>query len=276
MWLSAIADFIIQTFVFIFGAAIGSFLNVVVYRLPAKISLVSPPSRCPKCLHPLGKTENIPILGWIWLGGRCRWCKTEISWRYPGVETLCAILFLLVFRQFGFSWLTIGYWGFVSWLTALALIDLDTMTLPDELTQSGLSIGLGFQTIQGWYNNSLTGSIEGLMGGIVGAVLGIWLFDAIVIIGTIALGQAAMGGGDPKLAAMIGAWLGWKYLLLTGFLACLLGAVIGGGAIALKLISRKQPIPFGPFLVMGAGISLFWGSSLISGYINLFFPSVGN
>ncbi|TVQ46364.1 MAG: prepilin peptidase [Gloeocapsa sp. DLM2.Bin57] len=271
MWISAIADLVIQTFVFVFGAAIGSFLNVLVYRLPAKIPLTHPPSRCPKCLHPLGKTENIPILGWLWLRGRCRWCKTEISWRYPGVETFCAVLFVLVFREFGFSWFTIGYWGLVSWLIALALIDLDTMILPNELTQSGLVMGLGFQFILGCYEGSLTGGIQRLMGGVVGAVLGIWLFEAIILIGTIALGQAAMGGGDAKLAAMIGAWLGWKYLLLTGFLACLLGAIIGGGAIALGWISRRQPIPFGPFLVLGAGISLFWGNAIISGYMNLFF-----
>ncbi len=276
MWLSAIAELLIQAFVFVFGAAIGSFLNVVIYRLPAKISLTHPPSRCPKCLHPLGKTENIPILGWIWLGGRCRWCKTEISWRYPAIETLCAVLFVLVFRQFGFSWLTIGYWVLVSWFIALAWIDLDTMTLPNELTQSGLVLGLGFQLLQGWSENSFSGSIHGLMGGIIGAVLGLWLFEGIIIIGTVALGQAAMGGGDAKLAAMIGAWLGWQYLLLTGFLACLLGAIIGGGAIALGWISRRQPVPFGPFLVLGAGISLFWGREIISGYLNLFFPQIGN
>jgi len=276
MGLIAIANFITQTFVFVFGAAIGSFLNVVIYRLPAKLSLLSPPSRCPKCLHLLGIRENIPILGWIFLGGRCRWCKTEISWRYPGIEILCAVMFVLVFRQFGYSWLTIGYWGFLSWLVALALIDLDTMTLPNELTQSGVSAGLVFRFVEGWYTDALTGSVRELMGGIVGAVMGIWLFDGIIIIGTILLGQPAMGGGDAKLAAMIGAWLGWKYLLLTGFIACLLGSIIGGGAIALGWISRRQPMPFGPFLVMGAVLTLFWGSSIISSYVNLFFPSLGN
>ncbi|ELR97179.1 A24 family peptidase [Gloeocapsa sp. PCC 73106] len=263
---SAIANLIIDSFIFIFGAAIGSFLNVVVYRLPAQISLISPPSRCPQCFHKLGNTENIPILGWLYLRGRCRWCQTPISWRYPALETLCALLFVFVFWQFGFSWLTLGYWVFMSWLLALALIDLDTMTLPNVLTQSGLVIGLIFRLIP-------QGSIPELMEGITGAVLGIWLFELIILIGTIILGQVAMGGGDPKLAAMIGAWLGWKYLLLTGFIACFLGAIIGGAAIALGWLSRRQAMPFGPFLVMGAAFSLFYGSKLISTYLNLFFPS---
>lgn len=262
----------VYLFVFILGSAIGSFLNVVIYRLPAKISLVHPPSRCPKCLHPLGKTENVPIFGWLWLKGRCRWCKTPISWRYPLIETVCAILFILVFWKFEFSYLTIGYWILLSWLLALALIDFDTMTLPGVLTKSGLVVGLIFRIFLGWQQDLIPGAISQFMGGVGAAVLGIWLFDVIVIVGTIALGQVAMGGGDPKLASMIGAWLGWQNLLLTGFIACALGAIIGGVGISLGFLSRRQAMPFGPFLVLGAICSLFFGSQLISLYIELFFP----
>lgn len=258
--------------VFFFGASIGSFLNVVVYRLPAGLSLLHPPSRCPHCLHRLGKTENVPVLGWIWLRGRCRWCAAPISPRYPLVEGSMGLLFLAVFWRFGITIESVGYWVLLSWLLALALIDLETMTLPNVLTQSGLLVGLVFKMIAGWENSQIAGLTSYLMLGIGSAVLGIWLFDIITIVGTLALGQPAMGGGDAKLVAMIGAWLGWKYLLLTGFVACGVGAVVGGWAIALGLLSRKQPMPFGPFLVLGAALTVFWGEQLLSAYLNLFFP----
>jgi leader peptidase (prepilin peptidase)/N-methyltransferase len=130
----------------ILGASIGSFLNVVVYRLPAGISLSHPPSRCPHCLTPLRKRENFPIFGWLMLKGKCAHCGAPISSRYPMVETLVMVLFLATFLFFGFSLQTIGYWIFISFLLALALIDLDTLTLSNRLMKSGLLIGLAFQT----------------------------------------------------------------------------------------------------------------------------------
>ena len=267
--METLAVAIANLLVFMLGAAIGSFLNVVVYRLPAQLSLLYPPSRCPHCLHRLGIRENVPILGWLKLRGRCHWCRAPISSRYPLVEAASGVLFLLVFWQFGWSVTTLGYWTFLSWLLALSLIDFDTMTLPNRLTSSGLVVGLGFQAALGWQAGG-SGAATHLMGGICSAVVGIWLFEAIALAGTVAFGQAAMGGGDPKLAAMIGAWLGWKLLLLTGFLACALGAFVGGGAIYLGIINRKQPMPFGPFLAAGAALSVFWGSVIISTYLNLF------
>lgn len=189
--------------VFALGSAIGSFLNVVVYRLPAGLSIIHPPSRCPQCLHRLGKSENIPIIGWLRLRGRCRHCGVKISPRYPLVEASTGLVFLLVFQRFGISLETLGYWTFLSWLIALALIDLDTMTLPNALTQSGLLVGLGFQL--GWGFGHVQGIIPPLMTGIHGAVVGIWLFEAIALAASVALGQQAMGAGDSKLAAMMGA-----------------------------------------------------------------------
>lgn len=259
--------------IFALGASVGSFLNVVIYRIPAGLSLLFPPSRCPHCLHKLGKSENVPVLGWLWLKGRCRWCRTSISPRYPLVEAVTGLIFLLVFMRFGFTLPTAGYCIFLSWLLALSLIDLDTMTLPNALTQSGLVVGLGYMIILGWAETATwSGVASHLMSGIVAAVLGIWLFDIITILGSIALGQSAMGGGDAKLAATIGAWLGWKYLLVSGFLACAVGALVGGGAIALGLLSRRQAMPFGPFLALGAVLAVFWGEAIIAGYIELFFP----
>ncbi|MBE9126280.1 MULTISPECIES: prepilin peptidase [unclassified Coleofasciculus] len=261
--------------VFALGASIGSFLNVVIYRLPANLSILFPPSRCPHCLHKLGKRENIPIFGWLWLRGRCRHCHSQISVRYPLVEAVTGILFLLVFWQYGFGIETLGYWTFLSWLLALSLIDLDTMTLPNSLTQSGLIAGLVFQSVAGFLLVSqLSGVASQLMAGVVGAVVGIWLFDSIAVVGSAVFRQAAMGAGDAKLAAMMGAWLGWKYLLLAGFLGCAVGAFAGGGAIALGWLNRRQPMPFGPFLAIGAGLTVFWGDAILSAYLRLFFPDV--
>ncbi|KAM3096593.1 prepilin peptidase [Phormidesmis sp. 146-35] len=257
--------------VFLLGAAIGSFLNVVIYRLPAGLSLLYPPSRCPRCLTPLKKQDNVPVVGWLWLKGRCRHCKTPISPRYPLVEAATGLLFLAVFWVFGFSIATVGYWAFLSWLLALSLIDLDTMTLPNSLTKSGLLLGLGFQVANG--ATSTADAISALMGSVLGAVLGIWLLDGIAFVGSIVFQQPAMGAGDAKLAAMMGAWLGWKLLLIAGFLACALGAFVGGGAIALGLLDRRQPMPFGPFLALGATFSLFFGEALLSSYFQLFFPT---
>ena len=261
--------------VFALGASFGSFLNVVVYRLPANLSILWPASRCPHCLHQLGKRENIPVLGWLWLKGRCRHCRSRISVRYPLVEAVTGVLFLLVFWTYGFSVQTLGYWAFLSWLLTLSLIDLDTMTLPNSLTQSGLIAGLVFQGTRGILQASQVAEVSHpLMTGIAGAVLGIWLFDIIAFGGSIIFGQAAMGGGDAKLAAMMGAWLGWKYLLLSGFIACAVGAFAGGGAIALGWLDRRQPMPFGPFLALGAGLTVFWGETILSTYLRLFFPLI--
>jgi leader peptidase (prepilin peptidase) / N-methyltransferase len=262
-----IYDTIVQITVFWLGAAIGSFLNVVVYRVPAGLSILWPPSRCPKCLHGLGAGENIPILGWLLLRGKCRHCKTPIAARYPIVELATAIIFVIVYNRFGLSIETIGYSLFMCWLLALSLIDLDTMTLPNPLTQSGLIVGLGFQITIGLLGNHSIGEMkENLFQGIFGMVLAIWIYDTIQIVGTWMLGQSAQGGGDAKLMAMIGAWLGWKSVLLTGFLASVFGSVLMGGALGFGLIHRRQKFPLGPFIAIGATVSLFWGDWLINSY----------
>lgn len=265
---------LVSLIVFSFGASIGSFLNVVIYRIPAGLSLLYPPSCCPKCLHRLKKSDNVPVLGWLWLRGRCRFCKNSISVRYPLVEAATGILFVSTFWAFQVPLPAIGYWAFFSWLLALSLIDLDTFTLPNSLTRSGLIAGLAFQAAIGFSHHTLSGTVSQLMTGILGAVIGIWLFDAITILGSIGFGQTAMGGGDAKLAALMGAWLGWKLLLLASFLACVLGAFVGGGAIALGLLTRRQPMPFGPFLALGALFAAFFGEAMISTYLRVFFPAL--
>ena len=217
----------------------------------------------------------MPILGWLWLRGKCSHCRTQISVRYPLIEAVTSALFVSVFWSFGVSWQTIGYWGFISWLLTLALIDLDTMTLPNPLTQSGLVVGLGFQAGLGWVTTgTFAGAAAQVMAGVMGAIVGIWLLDGVAIVGSMALGQTAMGAGDSKLAAMMGAWLGWQMLLLSGFLACVVGAFVGGGAIAMGWLNRRQPMPFGPFLALGAVITVMWGELILGTYLRLFFPSL--
>ena len=211
--------------VFLFGAAVGSFLNVVIYRVPAGLSLLHPPSRCPTCHTQLKPHDNVPVLGWLWLKGRCRYCRTPISPRYPLIEAFTGALFLATFWLFGLGWVTVGYWLLLSWLVALAFIDIDTLTLPNGLTQSGLVLGLvvkcALPLLQG---DPWPSPVQSLLGGILGAVLGIWIFDLITLFASAALGQTAMGGGDAKLAAMLGAWQGWQGVLLSGFLACVVAA----------------------------------------------------
>ncbi|MCU0550935.1 MAG: prepilin peptidase [Leptolyngbya sp. Prado105] len=256
--------------VFFIGASIGSFLNVVIYRLPAGLSLIYPPSRCPVCLTRLRKRENIPVLGWLRLQGKCGHCKSKISPRYPIVEAVTGLLFVLVFAGFQLSLQTLGYWAFISWLLALSMIDLDTMTLPNPLTQSGLVLGLVFQAIVGFSTGGVTGAIQQFMTGVLGAVVGLWLLDAIAFVASMLIGQQAMGAGDSKLMAMMGAWLGWKLLILAGFLGCVTGAIVGVCAIGFGKLARRQAMPFGPFLALGAGVSLFWGETWLSNYLQLF------
>ena len=261
--------------VFVLGASIGSFINVVVYRLPAGLSVLYPPSRCPNCLNRLKAYDNVPVMGWLWLRGRCRYCKVGISPRYPIVEAVTGLIFVLVFIVFKFSPLTIGYWVFCSWLLALSIIDLDTMTLPSQLTKSGLVLGILFQMILGFLPQSnWLESINQLMLAIVAAVLGLWMFDGIARIGTIVFRKDAMGAGDAKLAAMMGAWLGWKHLLLASFIACIAGVVVEGSSnfLAQKKLKRNQPFPFGPYLALGSAIALFSGEAILSSYLQFFFP----
>ncbi|MFE4107780.1 prepilin peptidase [Almyronema epifaneia] len=261
--------------IFFLGASIGSFLNVVIYRVPAGLSLLYPPSRCPKCQRQLKLYDNVPVLGWLWLRGRCRFCKRPIAVRYPLVEFLMGALFLGAFWHFGWSESTLSAWILLSWLVALTFIDIDTLTLPESLTRSGLVLGLTLPALWAYLTASemaVSVALTTFISSLFGAVLGLWLFSGISIAGAAFLGQTAMGWGDSKLAAMLGAWLGWAGLLLSTFLACFLGAMIGGSAIALGRLSRRQPMPFGPFLAVGGAIALFWGEHLIAAYLHVFFP----
>ncbi len=254
---------------FLLGACVGSFINVVVYRLPRGISIVHPPSRCPHCQTRLAPKDNIPIFGWLFLGGKCRYCGAPIAWRYPGVELLTALLFLALGARFGSqlslpSLLLLG--AFVAWLLALALIDLDTETLPNPLTQSGLILGIFYHA---FLSTSPPTLAQNLIASTLGMVLGIWSLSLVGVFATIVLGKEAMGGGDPKLLGMIGAWLGWRAVLITVLIASLVGVLVAG--IGKLLGKSMQRIRFGPCLAIGGIGALFWGQYLTEQYLRWFY-----
>lgn len=255
--------------VFMFGAAIGSFLNVVVYRVPAGLSVLNPPSRCPHCLTPIRKQDNLPIIGWLKLKGRCAHCKAPVSPRYPIVEAFAGVLFLISYLLFGLSISALGYCLFFSLLLALALIDFDTMTLPNPLMKLGVVTGLIFHIAIGFFSHGVTGAVISLISSAIGMVLGILLIDGITVIGGFVFRRPAMGDGDAFLAAMMGAWLGWRYLLLSIFLAALLGTISGLFGRLFGQMGKFQKMPFGPFLALGAALSVICGHDLLKSYLAL-------
>jgi leader peptidase (prepilin peptidase)/N-methyltransferase len=262
---------------FTLGACVGSFLNVVIYRIPAGLSLLWPPSRCPHCLHQLGKRENIPILGWLWLHGKCRHCRAPISIRYPTIELITGLLFLATFWEFGGKLGAIdlvrvgGYSLFLSWLLSLSLIDIDTMTLPGTLTKFGVISGLAYQVISGLFQpNRWLFISHQIIYGIAGAVIGMWSFEIVKLLGAIVFKKDAMGEGDPRLAAGIGMWLGWKLILFAGFFANIFAALFGITAMLVGRMKFSQKFPFGPYIALGGAFSLFFGESLIAWYLQKF------
>ena len=269
-----IESLLLQCLAIAIGACIGSFLNVVIYRVPAGLSILYPPSRCPHCLRQLAPRDNIPVIGWFLIKGKCRYCHTPVSWRYPAIEALTAFLFWCIAAYFGTSQpipVLCFYAAFISWLLVLALIDIDTMTLPNSLTQSGLVLGLIYQGSLAFINSGDRPNVAGhLIFGIGGALLGIWLLDIMRIAGQIFLQKEAMGGGDPKLAAMIGMWLGWQNILLTILLASAIGTLVGAIAMLARNLGKQEPIPFGPFLAIAGAVSLFFGNSILSTYLGWF------
>jgi leader peptidase (prepilin peptidase)/N-methyltransferase len=211
------------------------------------------------------------------LKGFCRHCKAPIALRYPLVEAVTGLLFVLVFWQIGLSGLTLGYWCFFSWLFALALIDWDTLTLPDALTQSGLVAGLVFQLTWGfWETGHWSNAVFHVMTSVQGAVVGLWSFEILLVVATIVFRRQAMGRGDIKLAAMIGAWLGWQQIFLCLFLAAFLGSLVGlmwmGGRSGNdRSLTHSAPIPFGPFLAVASSLCALWGNDWLNHYLQLFY-----
>ncbi len=255
-------DPVLLIIVFLFGISFGSFLNVLIYRLPARQSLIKPPSKCPECESPIKFYDNIPIISYIILGGKCRQCKKSISLRYPVIEILSGLLTVYAIYSFGFS--IKGFEVVFLSLVFLAIffIDLDHTIIPDVFTIPGIFIGLAL--------GFLPGSIVGWKQSLIGIAIGAGAFLLVGIMGRMIFKKEALGFGDVKYAAMVGAFLGWKNLLLMLIIASFLGSIIGISMIYLSGKKGKTTyIPFGPFLTVGAWVAIYFGDDLIKAYLNL-------
>ncbi|WP_323910764.1 prepilin peptidase [Aeromonas veronii] len=268
--------------VFLFSLMIGSFLNVVIHRLPIMLerewqaeyrgyfspdeeatvperyNLMVPRSACPHCGHAITALENIPLLSWIWLKGRCRDCQAPISARYPLVELLTALLSVAVAMVITPGWGTLAALLLTWVLVALTFIDLDKMLLPDQLTLPLLWGGLLFNLASGFV--PLADAVSGAMAGYLVLWSLYWAFKLLT-------GKEGMGYGDFKLLAALGAWLGWQALPIILLLSSLVGAVIGISLIALQKHHQGKPIPFGPYLAIAGWIALLWGDTITRWYL---------
>ncbi len=245
----------IGTIVFIMGLFFGSFLNVCIYRIPRNQSIIFPPSRCPHCQKRLLPWDLIPILSFVLSGGHCRYCKSKISFQYPLVELLTGFVYLLVYQEFGLTTQGFLFFIFSSGLIVIGGIDAKHRLIPDGINLSGIVIGLG----SALFLPQIT-----FMDALLGAVIGSGLFLLIAI-----LTRGGMGGGDIKMMAFVGAFLGVKGVLLTIFVGSLFGSFYGLYLMLFKNAHRKTAIPYGPFLALGAFIIALYGDELLNIYFQM-------
>jgi len=252
--------YLIEVSIFIFGLCIGSFLNVCIYRLPASKSIVHPRSMCSNCGTLVAAYDNIPVLSYLWLKGRCRHCQIKISLRYPMVELLGGLFALGTFLKFGLTLEALIYYLFFAALLIVTFIDIDHRIIPNVITLPGIPIcfaaSFALPTIT--YREALLGILIG--GGSLFLVA--WIYSLITK-------KEGMGGGDIKLLAMMGAIVGWQGVLFTIFLASLVGTLAGLAAMLQSRKGMKLAVPFGPFLSIGSITYIFFGTPLIAWYFNL-------
>jgi len=235
------------------AAVLGSFLNVCISRLPRGESIVVPASHCPGCRAPIRYYDNIPIVSFVILAGRCRACRAPISWRYPLVEATAIGVGLLVLWRLGPTWEGLRVFLLGLALIAVTFIDLETLLIPDRITLPGIVVGLATHAYP---------SPRDLGSAVFGCLLAGALFYLVAL-----LSRGGMGGGDIKLAAMLGAFLGWPLVLVAIFLGVLAGGVSGLVLLLLGLKGRKDPVPFGPFLALGGFVAALWGRPLLGWYL---------
>ncbi len=236
----------------LFGLLIGSFLNVCIWRLPRRESIITPSSHCPSCNRPIAYYDNIPVASFLFLKGRCRHCETKISWRYPFIEIANGLGYVMLIRRYGLEGSTGVYAVLFSALLVITFIDLDHQIIPDRITLPGMVLGLIAAAVL---------LPHGFIDGMAGLLLGGGLFYLIAV-----LSGGGMGGGDIKMIAMVGAFLGWRAVLLTIFIGAVAGSVVGLFLMVIKGKGRKTPVPFGPFLSLGTIVFLFLGQEIIEWY----------
>lgn len=237
----------------VLGSAFGSFLNVCIYRLPRDQSLVHPPSTCPACGRRIAWYDNVPVLGWLLLAGRCRYCRAPIAVQYPLVEALVAGIWGLAFWYYGLTWHALAGSLFGTILLGIAVTDARHYIIPDEFTWGGLALGLLLSLTEGW---------GGLARAALGAAAGFALLYAVAWGGEKVFRKEAMGGGDIKMMAMVGSFVGWKGVLLTLFGGALFGTVVFV-PIAMR---TKKLVPFGVFLAAGAALTFAAGDAILAWY----------
>jgi len=250
--------------IFLVGAILGSFLNVCIGRIPAGESIVSPPSHCPACGAGISPRDNIPLLSYVLLRGRCRSCGAAISLRYPVVEALTGIMLVLLFHRFGPSPQLAVYGVFVAALIVISFIDLDHQIIPDVISLPGIVLGLICAAL---------GQSVPLLDSAIGVLVGGGILYGVAVGYHALTGREGMGGGDIKLLAMIGAFLGWQAVFVTLILGSFAGSVIGIALILVQGKDSRVPIPFGPFLACGALCALAFGDELIRWYLRLALPA---
>lgn len=254
---------VLAAFCGVMGLIIGSFLNVVIWRVPRGESVVSPPSHCPQCDNPIAPRDNVPVLSWLALRGRCRHCGLGISPRYPLVELLTGLLFAAMALKFGAHAMLPAYLYLAAVGVALALIDLDVKRLPDALTLPSYGVGAVLLGI--------AAAVEGAGWPFARALFGMAALFAFYFL--IAFIQPrGMGFGDVKLSGVVGlylGWLGWGTLVVGAFMAFLIGGVVSIGLVLFTEAGRKTKVPFGPFMLLGALVGVFWGQQIAHGYTSL-------
>ena len=255
---------LIEIISFLYGICVGSFLNVCICRIPIGKSIIFPGSACMACQNPVKFYDNLPILSYILLKGKCRTCKAPFSIRYPLTEFLTGLSALFVYYKFGLSLDALLYFIFIAMLIVITFIDIDHQIIPDVISLPGIPIGVLFAALS--RNQEIWGAlIESLIGILAG---GGSLYLVALTYKTVT-GKDGMGGGDIKLLAMIGALIGWKGVLFTIFAGSAIGTLLGiGGMLYSKNMNMKLAIPFGPFLSMGAVIYIFFGPSIINWYFS--------
>jgi len=259
---------LIYCFVFLFGLVIGSFLNCVIYRLEEEKSFLKGRSFCPSCKHILSWADLVPVLSFIFLGGKCRYCNKKISWQYPLVELVTGTLFLLIFLKFGGWNLEPFYYLLISSLLIIVFVfDLKHYIIPDGVIYTAIVISLLYNLA---YSFFLISNPQSLIQPLLAAFVAAGFFLLIVLISK---GQW-MGVGDIKLAFLMGLFLGWPNILVALFLAFFIGAVVGIGLIILKKKGLKSEVPFGPFLTIGTFLALFFGGEMLAWYFSLFFGRI--
>lgn len=248
--------------VFMFGMCIGSFLNVCIHRLPSSMSIINPSrSFCPQCNSAIQFYDNIPVLSYLWLKGRCRNCKASISLRYPLVELMAGILAIAILFMFGLTLEGVVYFVFISSLLVITFIDIDHKIIPDIITLPGIPIGLAASIVLP--DMTFKSSLLGLLVGGGSLLLVAWTYSLITQ-------KEGMGGGDIKLLGMIGTFIGWKGVIFTIFAASLTGTFVGIIVMLLKGKNLKFAIPFGPFLSIGAMSYIFFGDKVFFWYLHSF------